>query len=154
MFTSLFIRFLGEASWVCQERFLNLPKINRTGAPGRCFSCKNDAKTLCFTVISCKNLSKIEVLSYFLINFVRSNPIPIQREYKKKTKIQKNTKKKNINTKKHKRKQCLRQNGVTIGFWMLAAFCVEHWFFRCLFFGILAFCFLVFWKTLSHSRHC
>ena len=44
---------------------------------GDVFHAKNDAHTLCFTVISCKILSKIEVLSYFLINFVRSKPIPI-----------------------------------------------------------------------------
>ena len=44
---------------------------------GDVFHAKNDTKTLCFTVISCKILSKIEVLSYFLINFVRSKPIPI-----------------------------------------------------------------------------
>ena len=44
---------------------------------GDIFHAKNDAKTLCFTVISCKILSKIEVLSYLLINFVRSKPIPI-----------------------------------------------------------------------------
>ena len=30
---------------------------------------------------------------------------------------------------KTNKKQCLRQNGVTIGFWMLAAFCVKHVFF-------------------------
>ena len=44
---------------------------------GDVFHAKNDAKTLCFTVIYCKILSKIEVLSYFLSNFVRSKPIPI-----------------------------------------------------------------------------
>ena len=44
---------------------------------GDVFHAKNDTKTLCFTVISCKILSKIEVLSYFLNNFVRSKPIPI-----------------------------------------------------------------------------
>ena len=30
---------------------------------GDVFHATNDAKTLCFTVISCNNLSKIEVLS-------------------------------------------------------------------------------------------
>ena len=44
---------------------------------GDVFHAKIDAKTLCFTVISCKNISKIGVLSYFLINFVRSKPIPV-----------------------------------------------------------------------------
>ena len=58
---------------------------------GDVFHAKNDTKTLCFTVISCKILSKIEVLS----NFVRSKPIPIWREY------QKNNKPKNKQNKKN-----------------------------------------------------
>ena len=44
---------------------------------GDVFHATNYATTLCFTVISYKNLSKIEVLSYCLINFVRSKPIPV-----------------------------------------------------------------------------
>ena len=50
---------------------------------------------------------------------------------------------------KNQKKQCLRQNGVTIGFWMLAAFCVKHCFFFVLF-GFLFFWFIVFFGFLVY----
>ena len=63
-------RAIDEPRWV-------LTSTEGSELLGDVFHAKNDTKTLCFTVISCKILSKIEVLSYFLINFVRSKPIPI-----------------------------------------------------------------------------
>ena len=56
----------------------------------------------------------------------------------------------NTNEKYYQVNLSLRQNGVTIGFWMLAAFCVKHCFFF-VFFVFLFFWFIVFlffWYSL------